>query len=128
MTTRQSAPANNAKVSSAPSSDSADDYVADMYAYPADDMYIYPTDTQYISYAELSAFSRHDIMLMRNEIYARHGYNFQNEEVRDYFMSKDWYYPVEGVNSSTFGVENMNECERANLETIVSYEKEQGWR
>lgn len=35
-----------------------------------------------------------ELSLMRNEIYARHGYVFSKEEIQEYFSSQDWYKPV----------------------------------
>ncbi len=34
-----------------------------------------------------------ELSIMRNEIYARHGYSFANKEMAAYFSEKDWYIP-----------------------------------
>lgn len=112
--------------SEAPYNDDETGYNA--YGYDDTGDYLFPTDSTYIAYADLNGRSKEEVGLIRNEIYARYGYNFQTEDVRDFFMGKSWYYPVEGVNASTFGPENMNAYERKNLETIIAYEKEKGWR
>ena len=67
-------------------------------------------------------------MLIRNEIYARHGYSFSDADIRTYFESKSWYQPIDGLNASTFDSSVFNEYESANLDTILAYEKERGWR
>ena len=90
--------------------------------------YIYPSDSRYISGAELDQMSRQEIMLARNELYARHGYNFQDESIRDYFLSKSWYHPVSGLNVSTFDESVFNQYEKGNLEAIIDYERQKGWR
>lgn len=90
--------------------------------------YIWPTDTQYITYDDLAPLSRNEIMLMRNELYARYGCSFQNEEIRNYFMSQSWYTPNPDQLAVSFNVELFSEIERTNLETIMSYEKAMGWR
>ena len=90
--------------------------------------YIYPSDSRYISGAELDQMSRQEIMLARNELYARHGYNFQDESIRDYFLSKSWYHPASGLNASTFDESVFNQYEKGNLETIIDYERQKGWR
>ena len=87
------------------------------------DDYLYPSNIQYISESELNGFSENKIALIRNEIYARHGYVFKKEPYKTYFSSKNWYIP--NVNFS----ENMfNEFEKYNKNLIVEYEKRQGWR
>ena len=35
-----------------------------------------------------------ELRIMRNEIYARHGYSFQLEDMQKHFSEKDWYMPV----------------------------------
>lgn len=99
----------------------------DIYADRQDD-YIWPTDTRYITYDDLAPLSRNEIMLMRNELYARYGCSFQNEEIRNYFMEKSWYTPDPDRLAVNFNVELFTEIERANLETILGYEKAVGWR
>ena len=38
--------------------------------------------------------TKHELRIMRNEIYARHGYIFKDPILRDYFMQKSWYKPT----------------------------------
>lgn len=90
--------------------------------------YLLPTNTEYIGYNDLEGFTREEVMLIRNELYARHGYNFQDEKIRAYFNSQSWYEPIPGVDASTFDTAVFNGYERTNLETILAYEREMGWR
>ena len=90
--------------------------------------YLYPSDSQYITPVELNQYTREEIVLIRNEIYARHGYSFSDADIRTYFESKSWYQPIDGLNASTFDSSVFNEYESANLDTILAYEKERGWR
>lgn len=90
--------------------------------------YLLPSNTQYITNADLDKLTQTEVVLARNEIYARHGYSFQSENIRSYFESQDWYYADPSVNASTFGTQNMNDYERANLELIQNYEKKMGWK
>ncbi len=91
------------------------------------DGYILPTDTQYITEADLYPFSEEEIKLIRNEIYARHGYTFTLDKFRDYFNAKSWYFETPSVNAGTFGTEQMNDYERANVDVIAAYEEKMGW-
>ena len=84
--------------------------------------YIFPSDTRYISNSDLQKMSAQKIMLARNEIYARHGYDFQQKAIRNYFLSKSWYHPVTGLNGSSFDESVFNQYERINRDTILQYE------
>lgn len=91
------------------------------------DGYLWPTDEYYLTYSDLEGMDQDTVDAIRNEIYARHGYAFEKKRWRDYFGSKSWYYRD---NSCTQDIakSRMNSIEKANLETIVDYEKSMGWR
>ena len=108
-----------------------DGYIDNSYSYWDDsysDSYILPTDTQYITESDLYGMSKEQASLARNEIYARYGYSFKNADIRSYFMQQSWYYENPSVNADTFGISNLSDCERANLETIQQYERDMGWK
>ncbi len=56
---------------------------------------IYPqVSTRVITYDEIKGMSAWDIIVMRNEVYARYGYIFrQSWELKEYFNSQSWYVP-----------------------------------
>ncbi|MFL5730976.1 MAG: YARHG domain-containing protein [Cytophagaceae bacterium] len=56
--------------------------------------------------------------LMRNEIYARHGYSFQNLKMRRIFDAKDWYIPM-GIDIR----DQLTEVEAKNIDLLYNYEK-----
>ena len=91
--------------------------------YFDDDSYIMSTDKRYITARELQYYSKDEVALIRNEIYARHGYIFKSEPYKSYFASKSWYYPNPGFSEADF-----SEIERKNKSTIVEFEKGMGWR
>lgn len=99
--------------------------VTDPFTDP--DGYILPTDSQYITESDLYPFSEEEVKLIRNEIYARHGYSFTMEKFRNYFSTKNWYFENPNVNVNTFGTQDMNQYERANVDTIKAYEERMGW-
>lgn len=109
-------------------------YTRDSYSYGSDDLYgsgdgyILPTDTKYITETDLYGMSKEQVSLARNEIYARYGYSFRSSDIRDHFERQSWYFEDPNVNANTFGIEDMTDCERANLETIQQYERDMGWR
>lgn len=85
--------------------------------------YIYPSDTEYLVKSQLENLTKEEVALLRNEIYARHGYVFNLEEYKNYFSSKSWYVPNENFDESMF-----NPIEKANKDLIVEYEIEMEWR
>ncbi|GAA0858107.1 MULTISPECIES: YARHG domain-containing protein [Clostridium] len=61
-------------------------------AFDSANGYLAPdSDSAYLTENELKGFSKNDLALMRNEIYARHGYIFHTEPFVSYFNSKSWY-------------------------------------
>jgi len=56
--------------------------------------------------------------VMRNEIYARHGYSFKNKNIRAVFDTASWYVPM-GIDIR----ENLSDMEAANIDLIYNYEK-----
>lgn len=66
---------------------------------------------------ELKDYPEDILYLALNEIYARHGYIFRNEDLQNYFMGQVWYTPlVEGEN---FSNEVFNEYEKENLKVLL---------
>lgn len=89
----------------------------------SEDDYLFPSDKKYITESDLYGKSKDDVALIRNEIYARHGYIFGSEYYKAYFESKDWYVPNENFSSDM-----LNKIEKSNSEFIVMYEEDRGWR
>ena len=81
--------------------------------------YILPTsDSAYLTEKDLSALTKEQLRLARNEIYARHGYIFNDEELKEYFQSKSWYTPsTEEVTDDM-----LNVYEIANRDLIINVE------
>ena len=67
--------------------------------------------------------SQNEIALIRNEIYAKHGYIFRTEPYKSYFNAKEWYTP-----DPYFDVSEFNAIETANKDLIIEYESKMGWR
>jgi hypothetical protein len=69
----------------------------------------------------LYAFGLEPLYLARNEIFARHGYDFSIRYLQDYFGSLSWYQRRPGFKSP-----KLSAIESANVSTILSVEKELG--
>ena len=70
-----------------------------------------------VSEQMLSGLSLHELRLLRNEIYARHGRIFRTEWLGQYFFNQPWYTPDEN-----FKDEQLSGNDKLNVETIVKYE------
>lgn len=66
----------------------------------------------------LRGLSLNELRLLRNEVYARHGRQFQAPWLSQYFFSQPWYQPDE-----SFKDEELTGADKTNVETIVAYEK-----
>lgn len=98
---------------------------ADQNEVVSTDEYILPTDTQYISESDLWGLTQEEVALARNEVYARHGYVFQNQDYQNYFSSKSWYQPDAAYQPMD---DTLSKIEKANVDMIVKYEVSKGWR
>ena len=97
------------------------------YTYQGD--YVIPdSSTRYITTEELQNLSEDEILLARNEIYAKHGYIFNNQALSQYFSSKSWYIPnVTGTEfTEDYASRVFNDFEIQNILTIVQYENANG--
>jgi len=70
-----------------------------------------------ISESMLQGLSLHELRLLRNEVYARHGRQFKAEWLQQYFFGQPWYTPDEN-----FKDEELSGSDKLNVETIVRYE------
>ena len=65
--------------------------------------------TEFLIYDILFCFNAQELRLMRNEVFARHGYIFKTNEMREYFSSQDWYEPkFDDVNHLLTDLEKVN--------------------
>ena len=87
--------------------------------YSDADYVIEDSNTRYLTEEDLSNYTKAELGLIRNEIFARYGYVFTTEPYKTYFSSKNWYKPDESVEANT---ELLNEVEKANIELIQSME------
>lgn len=82
------------------------------------------SSTRYYARAELEPLSDWDLYIARNEIYARHGRGFKNEDLRSYFASCSWY--VERYTPEAFEAmpSPLNDVEKKNADLMLAIETE----
>lgn len=89
--------------------------------------FVFPNSSyEYISYVECDGLSELECKIARNEIYARHGRKFTDESLQGYFDACTWYQGT--VEAGDFSESVLNEYELENLDIIINYEKQMGYR
>ncbi len=90
------------------------------YSPTVGDYIFWDSNIRYLAESEVASLSLQQLNYARNEIYARRGYIFQSQELRDYFEGKYWYYGI--IPSSQFSYSVFNDYEAANIELLKRYE------
>lgn len=55
--------------------------------------YYHITSSRLLTEEDIKGFSKSDLKIMRNEIFARHGYIFRDPMLQEYFSQMPWYTP-----------------------------------
>jgi len=67
---------------------------------------------------QVSNLKAADLLLLRNYIFARHGYAFKKPAIQSFFDQQDWYIPI-----STNVMDELTPIEKKNIALIKRYEK-----
>lgn len=78
------------------------------------------SSTRYYTADELKNLTADELLIARNEIYARHGRTFNNPELQQYFNGKSWYSGT--ISPENFDTSVLNSYERENVKTILAVE------
>ena len=90
-------------------------------AYPIADGYVIrDSNRRVLNGSELERLTETQLCIARNEILARHGWIFDDTELREYFYSKTWYVPT--VSGTAFDYDCLTGTESSNISLIKSYE------
>ena len=96
--------------------DDSDDY--DYY-----DEYIIPdSDVRKITKSEVLALSKEERWIAKNEIYARYGRMFNNQDLQEYFDGLDWYIPT--TSPDDFDESVFSKVEKYNVRLLAKYENQ----
>lgn len=91
-----------------------------VYSGYGESYYIIPdSSSRYLTKEELYQYDKSSLGFIRNEIFARHGYVFKNEDYRNYFTSMPWYLPDSRFKGT---LKELNPVEKHNVELIQSIE------
>jgi hypothetical protein len=82
------------------------------------DVLKYNASTTLLKSKDVENMYKGDLEVLRNSIYARHGYSFKNPRMRTLFDYVDWYMPA-----GTDVTSALTDIEKKNIELIKRYEK-----
>lgn len=83
----------------------------------------YTTTIKY-TVQDLALLDSYGLKITRNEIFARHGRIFNDQELQEYFQRQQWYVPQTASND--FDDSCLNKVEKYNVELISTYEQQIG--
>jgi hypothetical protein len=85
------------------------------------------TSERIIRPEDLSQLTLAELELMRNEIYARHGWVFNRQDLQQHFQSQSWYRPKGDKSNreqaNRLAQAEMSSIEKKNVQTITAQEK-----
>lgn len=73
--------------------------------------------TRILQPSDISGKSKNELRIIRNEIFARHGYLFKSDDLRDHFGNQPWY-----IGRHTDVNNQLSAIEKQNIEFLKRYE------
>ncbi len=86
-----------------------------------DDQLLFKISNERLKESDLSGYSMDNLRILRNAIFARHGYKFKSADLQEYFAGFDWY-------RSRFAdvTAQLSSVEKKNIELIKALESDTG--
>ncbi len=94
------------------------EYWEKRYASATNKIFKLNASSKLLKKEQVENLSAGDLLIIRNTIYARHGYSFKNRPLRVFFDMQKWYIPVYANIKDDF-----TEIEKKNIELLLQYEK-----
>lgn len=95
-----------------------DTFMVDVFRAASEKIFELNASVQELKEADLKNLKKIDLEIIRNTIYARHGYTFKKRTYRQFFDYVDWYIPV-----STDVTTSLTELEKKNIALLNRFEK-----
>ncbi len=86
--------------------------------YLTEDVANFNPSTQELTKKDVENMKKGDLEVLRNSIYAKHGYSFKNRKMRYVFNYVEWYIPT-----STDIRDQLTELEKKNIDLMKRYEQ-----
>ena len=93
-------------------------WISKEFASATDQIYHINASNTPLAKSQVENLKKGDLTIIRNTIYARHGYSFKNQPLRVFFDAQDWYIPVHNNIKDEF-----TDLEKQNIELLLKYEK-----
>lgn len=95
-----------------------EEWISNEFATATNLIYKINASNRLLTKSEVENLKKGDLTIIRNCIYARHGYSFKNRPLRVFFDAQDWYIPVHSNIKNDF-----TEIEKENIKLLLRYEK-----
>jgi hypothetical protein len=89
-----------------------------VYAYKVTDGSFAVASQKLLKEEDVSNLTKYELEMMRNEIFARHGYCFKKKELRQRFEKEEWYVP-DNIDVK----DRLTEIEKKNITLMKRFEK-----
>lgn len=94
------------------------EYTNELYVASTDKIKEINASLDKLTKEDVENLKKVDIMIIRNSIYARHGFSFKDPNLRSFFESQEWYMPV-----SMDIQKDLTKIEKDNIKLLMQYEK-----
>lgn len=95
-----------------------DTFMVDVFRAASEKIFELNASVIELKEADIKNLKKIDLEIIRNTIYARHGYTFKKRTYRQFFDYVDWYIPV-----STDVTASLTEIEKKNIALLNRFEK-----
>lgn len=95
-----------------------EEWISREFASATDLIYEINASNTLLNKSEVENLKKGDLTIIRNTIYARHGYSFRNRPLRVFFDAQSWYIPVHTNIKNDF-----TDTEIQNIRLLLKYEK-----
>jgi len=86
-----------------------ENYTSEKQRFASDAVFKINASKQQLSEKDIKNLRKLDLEIIKNAVFARHGYSFKKETYRYFFEQTDWYVPVSGnVDNDLTKVEKQN--------------------
>jgi len=92
--------------------------ISTTFSSATESIYTINASNRLLTKKEVENLKKGDLLIIRNTIYARHGFSFKNRPLRIFFDAQEWYMPV-----NTDIKSNLTEIEKKNIQLLLKYEK-----
>ena len=95
-----------------------DEWISTQFASATSLIYTMNASNRLLEKSEVENLQKGDLTIIRNTIYARHGYSYKNRPLRVFFDAQPWYIPVHSNIKGDF-----TEIEKENIKLLLKYEQ-----